>query len=138
MRITNYKTIICDIDGVILKCKHSVDIEDFYNNIFDCYPVDSMVDLINGLYSHGYNIIFLTARDAKCRYATLHQLKECFKFPIKLYMRLHNDIREDWVIKEEYLKLLQTEHNIVLALDDNEGNCQMFSRNGIPTLKILN
>ena len=131
------KAIICDIDGVVLQCPYFVDIEEFYKNIEICTPIEWCVDLINGLHEKGYTILFLTARDSKCRGITKYQLEQCFKFPIHLYMRLNGDIRPDHVIKKEHMDILMMKYDICLALDDNVNNCNMFHSLGIPTVHVI-
>ena len=130
------KAVICDIDGVILTCTYYADMEEFYQNILECYPIDPMVSVIKGFHQDGYEIIFLTARNVKCRGVTTYQLQKCFDFPIKLYMRGRDDIREDWIMKQECVQMLSNEYEFVLALDDNPRNCQMFIDNKIPTIQV--
>lgn len=128
--------VICDIDGVVLTCPYWKDIEDFYQNVDSCTPVDWAVYFINSLHKQGFKIIFITARNCKIKGITLRQLKECFDFNFDLYMRGRYDERIDWVQKEECLNLIEQDYNVVLAIDDNEGNCNMYRKHGITTLRV--
>lgn len=129
-------SIICDIDGVILTCLNWQDMEDFYQNMDSCVPVDWAVHLINGLHQQGIKIIFLTARDSKCRSYTKFQLEQLFDFPINLYMRLHGDTRDDYIIKAEYIQEFIKNENILFCIDDNLQNCEMYKSFGLTALHV--
>ena len=129
-------SIICDIDGVVLECPGWEDLEDFYQNLELCTPVDWAVYLIKGLQKQGIKIIFLTARDSKCYCFTKYQLEQIFDFPIDLHMRLHGDTREDWVVKEEYIVEFKNKYNILCCIDDNAENCKMYRRHGLTALHV--
>lgn len=127
---------IFDIDGVIMTCPYWEDIEDFYQNMSSCTPIDWAVYFVNSLHKNGIKIIFVTARNVKVKGTTLKQLKDCFDFNFDLYMRGRYDERIDWIMKEEYLKEIQKDYNVVLAVDDNGKNCDMYIRNGINTIRV--
>lgn len=130
------KVVICDIDGVVLTCPYFNTVDDFYQNIESCVPVDWAVHLIQGLYEQGIKILFLTARDSKCRGITEHQLKQCFDFPIHLYMRIHNDTRPDFVIKEEFIYEFEEKYDILFCIDDNKFNCDMYNSHNLISLWV--
>ena len=64
------------------------------------------------------------------------QLKDCFDFNFDLYMRGRWDERPDYVIKQEFLNQIQEKYNVVLAVDDNESNCNMYRQNNINTIRV--
>lgn len=129
-------SVICDIDGVILTCPHWQEIEDFYAHISECVPIDWAVHLVNALHNNGINIIFLTARDAKCRGYTKYQLQQLFDFPIHLYMRTNGDLREDYEIKEDYINMFMQQYNILFCIDDNVKNCEMYRKHGLTVIQV--
>ena len=131
-------SVICDIDGVIMEMPEWYNLEDFYQNLESCTPIDWMIYLIKGLRKQGLKIIFLTARDSKCRSYTLYQLKQLFDFPIHLYMRNRGDLRPDPEIKKEYMLELMKNNNILFCIDDNIDNCNMYNELGIPALHVKN
>ena len=133
----NKETIICDIDGVILHGPYWDDVEDFYCNVSSCFSIDWAVDLINGMYEKGYNIIFLTARNIRCKHVTLWFLRQLFDFNINLYMRPRYDNREDYVFKREFTLEIMKNCNIAFAIDDNINNCNMYKELGIPVLHVI-
>ena len=132
----NSNACIFDLDGVVFVNPFFENIEDFYKNIQYCIPQDWTVKLINGLYNQGIKIIFLTARDIKCRGITYYQLKELFDFPIHLYMRRRGDTREDYIVKQEYMEQLVKKYNILFCMDDNVKNCEMYRTFGLTTLQV--
>ena len=131
-------SIICDIDGVILETPRWYEMDDFYQNLDQCVPNDWAVSLINGLHNQHIKIIFLTARDEKCRSYTKYQLEQLFDFNIHLYMRTRGDEREDYIVKAEYVERLLKKENILFAIDDNYQNCLMFNQYKIPAFYVQN
>ena len=131
-------SIICDIDGVILETPRWYEMDDFYQNLDQCVPNDWAVSLINGLHNQHIKIIFLTARDEKCRSYTKYQLEQLFDFNIHLYMRTRGDEREDYIVKAEYVERLLKKENILFAIDDNYQNCLMFNQYKIPAFHVQN
>lgn len=131
-------SIICDIDGVILETPRWYEMDDFYQNLDQCVPNDWAVSLINGLHNQHIKIIFLTARDEKCRSYTKYQLEQLFDFNIHLYMRTRGDEREDYIVKAEHVERLLKKENILFAIDDNYQNCLMFNQYKIPAFHVQN
>ena len=134
--MTKRNSIICDIDGVILEMPRWYDLEEFYKNLELCTPIDWAVHLVKGLYQQGIKIVFVTARDSKCRYYTLYQLKQLFDFPIELYMRGRGDLRPDPEVKREYMVDLIEKYNILFCIDDNHDNCEMYRELGLTALEV--
>lgn len=134
--VKKHRAIIVDIDGVILQCPYWQDMEDFYKNLDQCVAVDWAVYLVNYIQQQGIKIIFLTARDEKCKIQTNIQLRQLFDFKYDLYMRKRGDLRIDWEIKQDYLKEIQEKYNVLFSIDDNASNCEMYRRNNIPSLQV--
>lgn len=44
-------SIVCDIDGCILQCPYWDTVEDFYQHIDECVPIDWVVSLVKGLHA---------------------------------------------------------------------------------------
>lgn len=130
------RAIICDLDGTLV-CNPFWDgsLEHFYANIFDGFTVEWCQILLESLAKH-VKILFITARDEKCRHQTEHQLNTWFDFKYELYMRKSGDLRDDFVIKQEYLNILKDKYRILCCIDDNPKNCEMFSQY-IPTLQVV-
>lgn len=112
------------------------DLEEFYQNLDRCCPVDWAVHLVKGLQKQKIKIIFVTARDEKCRSYTLYQLKQLFDFPIELYMRGRGDLRPDPDVKREYIIELKEKYNILFCIDDNTDNCKMYNELGLTALEV--
>lgn len=129
------RTVICDIDGCIMRGPWFEDIQDFYDNMDSWQPVDWMVDIVTCIYKLGYRIIFLTARDEKVRRKTTRQLKDMFDFRFDLYMRPTGDERPSHIVKEEFLLKLQEHYNIIFAIDDEQPNCDMYRKHGIDVIQ---
>lgn len=130
------RAVICDLDGTLV-CNPdwNGDLEQFYANLNQGFPYEWCEVLLNSLSKSGIKIIFITARNEKCKNITKRQLNSWFDFSYLLYMRGRDDLREDYVIKEEYLLELKSKYDILFCLDDNPDNCRMFRRY-IPTLMV--
>lgn len=129
-------SVICDIDGVVLQNPSFKDLEHFYNNLDQCFPIDWAVYLVNALHKQKIKIVFVTARNEKCRSYTKYQLSQLFDFPIELYMRGKSDIRPDPQIKYDYIIKLKEKYNILFCIDDNPDNCKMYNELGLVALEV--
>ncbi len=128
--------IICDLDGTLINNPNwNGNLEEFYDHILEGEPIEWCYKLIKCL-AKEYKIIFITARDEKCRNKTEVQLDTLFPFEYMLYMRKSKDKRADYIIKEEYMQILKNRYNILFCIDDNMRNCIMF-RNYIPSLLVI-
>lgn len=154
-RIIKQKAIICDIDGVLLDTAHiferienaglqGSDKWDFFNrhaNDFDVEIDFRIVETLEAL-SRNYKIIFLTSRSGeiykqtRAKIATAIGLYAQTVFDYILIMRKYRDLRSSAEVKAEWLKELQQEFDIILAIDDESENCEMFAENNILTLKV--
>ena len=89
-----------------------------------------------------YQVLFSTAREETVRWQTLNKLNSVIKSVVKLgsrrlYMRAEGDTRPAYIIKEEHLKEIQKDYEVVLAFDDNIENCKMYKEYNITALKIV-
>ena len=92
----------------------------------------------NDLDYKGYNIIIYiwTARPFKCFEKTKKWMKDNLNFELtkeNSKFRKDNDMREDYIIKEEFLKELSEEQlkNIHCIYDDKLEVVSMYRRNGL-------
>ena len=142
--------VICDIDGTI-----SDDRERRYlvnqsglglKPNWDLYheasqydpPIQSMVDLIQKL-SKTCPIVFMTGRPYKYEAITrrwLHNNFPEFDPRFALLMRLDNDTRPSVKVKQEQLEqiFLEKGRKVLLAIDNDFSNVEMFRSKGIPTI----
>lgn len=129
--------VICDLDGTLIENPDwDGDLEKFYRNILDGFPIEWCEFLVNILAEKKIKILFITARDEKCRSMTIAQLNRWFDFPYELYMRKNGDLRPDFEVKRDYTIELKEKYNILFAIDDNVNNCIMFRNNGITSLLV--
>ena len=103
----------------------------------------NMVNLLR-LLAQKYKILFVTSRENDPNdyvldntYITIHNMIDLKNIDYALYMREYNDFRPSWKVKED----LFTVHNInpkdvMVAIDDNIDNINMFKRYGINTMHI--
>lgn len=76
-------------------------------------------------------IIVSTARNEKCRQATIEKLtKEHIIFD-HLYMRKDGDYRSSAEVKEEHLKEIMESYEVAAFVDDDLSNCEMAKRLGV-------
>lgn len=147
------KCIVCDIDGVIfdtaelLQKFESLPEAEKWNQ-FNLHAtrleVNVSFDLIDIIEAyaekHRATVAFVTARSDVIYSKTLRQLLHYFN-KIKtcncgLYMRKEGDTSSAADVKEEILEQLEKEFDIVLAIDDEKENCEMFKRHGILTMQV--
>lgn len=140
------KVVICDIDGTAANIDHRLvfmkqakkDWKNFNKNFDKDSPNKWCVDILKGLKAQDYEIVFVSGRGDENRKVTTEWLIEHKMYQGSLYMRLRNDHRTDWIIKEIILDFeLKTRYsNIVMSIDDRKqvvDNC--WRKNKILTLQ---
>lgn len=114
------------------------------------YPIKPVIEIIENFFNKGVYVIFMTAREdcAKglVRLNSYRFIKKHFKQfnkpqsfnnDYKIIMRQPNDFRSSSEVKQDLLtKCVLPYYNVIMALDDDENNIQMFSNNNILTLKV--
>ena len=131
------KVIICDIDGVLIdNPEWNGDLETFYNNILDGVGNEWCIHLLKGLVLQGIKILFVTARNERYRRQTKMQLDFWFGCRYELFMRGEDDLREDYLVKKDYIDEIKRKYDILFCIDDNPKNCEMFAEN-FPTLHVI-
>lgn len=120
--------VVFDIDGTIaemgerkkLLLENPIDWEKFYEDAFDDNPIVEILELISGMYTIGYNIVFCTSRKEKSRKKTeewLIKFAPCFYYD--LLMRADDDNRPDDITKPEMLeKAGYTTENVLFIVED--------------------
>ena len=146
--------IICDIDRVIVDSREwekyipsDPTDRDGWNKFLAHHglakpnkPMLNFVLILNKVFP----ILFVTGREnySNSRLITKKQIKEFTNGkitvgplnPNKLFMRELNDFREPCKVKEDILKeKILPYYQPILAIDDNEGNIEMFKKYGITT-----
>lgn len=80
-------------------------------------------------------IIISTARNEKCRQATIEKLlKEHIIFD-HLYMRTDGDYRPSQEVKQEHLQDIMKNYEVVGFVDDDLNNCEMAKELGIFSMR---
>lgn len=109
--------VTCDIDGTIAAKSNRSPFD--WNRVDEDLPIKDVINLVIGLYEQGYNVVFLSGRDAVCFDKTKAWLETYFQFPIELYMRPEGDCRKDYIIKRELFdKYVANEYNCCMVIDD--------------------
>ena len=151
------KAIICDIDGVLLDTSHIMErIEkagltgddkwEFFDRHANDHDVEAdyrVIEMLEVFASQGYRIIFLTARSveietptrAKIQIAIAQYAESIFDFLLIMRPTLNTEPAPD--LKERWLNLLREEYDVLMAIDDETANCEMFARNKVLTTKVL-
>ena len=147
------KAVVLDVDGVILDTAFLFD--DIFSlgikgdamwDYFHEHCNSDEVHLMKGFYSFylnlfdmkvhsGVEFILLTSRNEKVRKQTERKLREEGIFYDRLYMRPNNDYREAHILKQETLRVLQKEYNILCFVDDDLKNCEAAKELGIYTMR---
>ena len=81
---------------------------------------------------------FLTARSEKIRYNTRTRLNKEFKNVLDycLLMRAKDDLDPAHIVKEKHLKTILERYEVILAIDDEQPNLDMFNRYGLLVKKV--
>lgn len=116
--------------------------DEFHALSYLAKPNKTVIDLVSTL-SFFFPVFFLTSREDRGdnREVTKRQIAEFSDNRVlvegrnKLLMRSDSDYRPNEEIKEEMIRTLIMDCKPILAIDDDESNCEMFKRHKIPTYK---
>lgn len=112
----------------------------YYNQVEYNYDMINILKML----AKDYIILFVTSRentpDGKVldnTYRTLYDIVNLKDIKHMLFIREYNDFRPSWEVKEDLFTKYNLEpKDVVLAIDDNTGNINMFKKYGITTLQI--
>lgn len=109
---------LLDIDGTIAHMHGKRGAFDWKNVGVDDLDLNlaPVIDALNRLKYH--KVIVVSGRDGICQPETLKWLNENFIEHEELHMRIPNDNRPDWQIKEEIWRELSKKYNILGLFDD--------------------
>lgn len=150
-------TIICDLDGTLADCTHrrhlvekyhpdgtknKRDFEQFYNLCGEDPVCEVVHTLLHKLLAIGFSVVFVTGRPERTRDKTEQWLwRAGFERGHKalysaLYMRPDNDIRADYITKQEILDKHIDKDRILFCLDDRQQVVDMWRRNGLGCFQV--
>lgn len=137
------KAVIVDIDGTVA-LMHGVRGPFEWHKVGDDAPNERVVDMVRDLANTGYQIVFVSGRDAVCRAATTEWLDYHFDLCIRntmgdivLYMRDADDMRDDTVVKNEIFERdIRDNYDVQLVLDDRNKVVKMWRSKGMTCLQV--
>ena len=108
-----------------------------WSKVKDDKPISVIMDIVDGFYEKGYDIIFLSGRDSVCYKDTYEWLQHYFTFPFQLYMRPEGDCRRDSIVKEElFWQHVGHKYNVRCVLDDRPQVCRMWNELGLKVIQV--
>lgn len=140
-------TIIVDIDGTIAKVgdrlkylqQEKKDWDSFYEHCDEDEPIKDIIELIELMQIHEYNIVFCTGRRESVRKKTEDWLSKnvwCLR-EYKLLMRKDNDWRHDTEVKPELLANAGiTPDNVWFVLEDRDSMVAKLRDLGFRVLQV--
>lgn len=152
------KCFICDIDNCYTDSREwvntvpsntdRVEWDEFQKRIHMARPNINIIKMVDNLIADGnMHVVFITGREDRVsrdhdhRKETIEQLESFSDGILKigdnahLYMRHEFDYRPSDVVKESILIAAKQYYDFLFAIDDEEINCKMFARHGIPVIK---
>lgn len=136
------KTVICDLDGTLANIDHRLhylekkDWAGFFAAVKDDTPNQWCVDLLLALRKAGYEIIYVSGRNATARSATaqwLHNIS--LDLVSTVYMRDEKDRRPDFELKEEIYEKHLKEKDILFVIEDRSQVVKMWRSKGLTVLQ---
>lgn len=137
--------VICDIDDTLADRSHRIhhvqndpkDWDAYFGGIHNDSVIYPTLIILESLFEYyGYEIVFCTGRQEKFRPQTEKWIKKTGLIYSSLMMRSTGDFREDSVIKKEMVeKLLKSNLNPTIAIDNSDEVLEMYSSQGIQSYK---
>ena len=134
---TKPKAVIVDVDGTVADMEGIRKPYEWHKVIRD-KPRTMVLSMVRGLQKEGYKIIFLSGRDGVCHDDTLSWLHMHFGQFDKFLMREQDDMRKDFVIKEELFWTVADQYNIIGAIDDRHQVLRLWEELGIENVINVN
>lgn len=137
--------VLCDLDGTAASVewrRHFVeqdpkDWKSFFAGIPFDPPVPAVRSMLRDYVAEGCEVIYVSARPADYRKVTSDWLHK-HGFPRgKLLMRASGDFRPDEQVKQELLDTQLPKERIRVVVDDRPKVLQMWSANGLETIKVV-
>ena len=146
------KCFVFDIDGVLLKTEPvfreicELDLKgnerwDYFHkycNSDKVLPVQGVLEFWYRI-AYGNEIVLCTARNEKCKEATLAKLQyHGFIVPDEnIYMRTDGDYREATEVKKELLQKIMSKYEVIAFIDDTLSNCEVAKELGILSMRMI-
>lgn len=140
--------ILVDIDGTVANIGDRIkylkqkpkDYISFYKSSFDDEPILEIIDLVQGLYLQGNNIVFCTGRIEDIREITENWINKNFPidfFKYNLIMRPNSDFRHDTETKIEACKNAGIDFNdIKLVIEDRTCMVKKWRSFGVKCIQV--
>lgn len=131
------KAVLFDIDGTLAdhNGRGAYDLDNLKNDL----PIQKVVDLLN-FYKQDHKIIIFSGREqglnGQYKLGTEMWLEKHGISYDLLKMRLHSDRRPDYLIKDEMIRSVAKDYNIVLAVDDRQQVVDMYRLHGLEVFQV--
>ncbi|MDA4129255.1 MAG: hypothetical protein OK457_00645 [Thaumarchaeota archaeon] len=138
------RLVLVDMDGTLADCSHRLPLISDGNHDWDGFerlaladaPRQSIIELVNILWSWGYKILIVSGRQIdRAGENTITWLR---KYDIQfehIFMRNGGDTRQDVIVKQEILDKLP-KNQIHYVLDDRNQVVDMWRKNGLTCLQV--
>ena len=131
------EAVIVDIDGTMATMKDRSPYD--WMRVGEDEPVQAVIDAVKAAHAYGARIIFMSGRDASCRYITVGWLRQHVgpDMPFKLFMRAEGDNRKDDIVKYElFNEHVRNKYHVKYVLDDRDQVVAMWRKLGLPTFQV--
>ena len=138
------KAFLVDIDGTLMDISKRRDIKPFIVKEGDLHwynkdmPNPPVVETVKALIAAGYQPLFVSGRSSIGLSETLKQIAQALQLKmIVLYTRVQGDFRKDVEVKKDiYQKYIESNYDILLALDDRDSVVAFWRSMGIPCFQV--
>lgn len=126
------KIIVFDLDGTLC---HLNPEQDRNNHTWDEKPIESMVYLVKQLMQTDIKVIVLTWRKDKYFSITVQWLFRQW-IPVEVVMQTKSKADKNHIFKEEQLRKIQENHEIIAMVDDNPAMIEVCKKLWILLLTV--
>lgn len=129
------EAIIVDVDGTLA---HIVDRGPYdASRALTDICSDSVSNIVNMAYGHGYKVIILTGRHSGHLDVTKEWLAQEGVNYDEIYCRDEEDKRADYIVKRELFdNHIRDKYNVKYVIDDRPSVCREWRRLGLPVLQV--
>jgi hypothetical protein len=129
---------LADVSGIrhLVEGPGKKDFNKFHEESVNVPPHEHVVDMARRAHSDGHKILVVTARSTEYRPHTAFWLAHNGVPSDAMYMRRKGDQRPDYEVKKDILNRINSQYQVVHAVDDNPNVLKLWEENGIPTTRV--
>lgn len=140
------KSIIVDIDGTVADNpiidngfmeRPQREFSDYTKNIMKDTPIQQVIDNVNFYHDNGVRVIIITGRDEVSYDFNVQWFKDHGMNWDEMYCRGHDDYRDDWQVKDDFIRdHVENKYHVMAVFDDRQQVVDHLRNMGLTVFQV--